>query len=246
MLKASIVRRRCALRAMLAAGGLLVTGATLALEDPAPQQSLASIRAAAEAQVRAQLHGVAFAVHVQAADLDPRLHLVGCPQALTASQLGTAEPAARVTVRVSCTVSRQLWSLYVPVSVESEIPVLVLRQSQIRGARLGPQEVVLETRRVPGLGGAYVNDVAALAHRTLSRPVPAGTALMADLFQSDLLVRQGQSVTLVAAGPGIEVRAPARALEDAREGAHVRVQNLASQRIVQGVVDANGLIYATP
>jgi flagellar basal body P-ring formation protein FlgA len=245
MLKASRIRRRRALQAMLAAGGLAAAAAQAAA-DTAAVQSLASVRAAAEAQVRTQLHGVAYEVHVQAADLDPRLHLATCPVALTASVPAAAEPAARVNVRVSCSTSRQLWSVFVPVAVESEIPLLVLRQSQIRGARLTAQDVVLETRRVPGLGAAYLGEAAALAHRTLQRAVPAGTALTAELFQSDFLIRQGQSVTLVAGGPGIEVRAPARALADAREGARVRVQNLASQRIVEGVVDANGLVYATP
>ncbi|HYM26636.1 MAG TPA: flagellar basal body P-ring formation chaperone FlgA, partial [Steroidobacteraceae bacterium] len=99
---------------------------------------------------------------------------------------------------------------------------------------------------VAGLGTAYLSDVAALAHRTLLRSVPAGTALSADLFQTDFLIRQGQAVTLVASGPGVEVRAPAKALEDAREGSHLRVQNLASLKIVQGVVDASGLVYASP
>jgi flagellar basal body P-ring formation protein FlgA len=245
MSKASIVRRCFAQQAMLVAIGALTGGGALASEGT-PAQSLASIRAAAEAQVRAQLHSVSYPVHVQAAEPDPRLHLLSCPVALATSGLGGAELSARVTVRVSCTAPRQLWSVYVPVSLESEVPLLVLRQSQIRGARLGPQEVTLETRRVPGLGAAYLSDIAVLAHRTLVRSVPAGTTLTADLFQADYLIRQGQSVTLVASGPGIEVRAPAKALEDAREGAHVRVQNLASQRIVQGVVDSSGLIYATP
>ena len=245
MLKASKVRRLRALHASLAMAGLLA-GAALAAEDAVPLQSLASVRASAEAQVRAQLRGVAYEVHVQAAELDPRLHLLGCPVPLVASGPAAAEPAARVTVRVSCPAPRRLWSVFVPVSVESDIPLLVLRQSQIRGARLDAQAVTLEKRTVPGLGAAYLSDVTALAHRTLLRAVPAGTALSADLFQSDFLIHQGQAVTLVAAGRGIEVRAPARAMEDAREGARVRVQNLASQRIVQGVVDASGVIYVTP
>ena len=245
MLKASRIRRRLARPVLLAAFGL-AAAAALAAADTAAVQALAAVRAAAEAQVRGQLQGVAYAVHVQAADLDPRLRLAACPVALAASAPVTTEPAARVNVRVSCSTTRQLWSVFVPVTVESEIPLLVLRQSQIRGARLAAQDVVLETRRVPGLGAAYLGEVAALAHRTLQRAVPAGTALTADLFQSDFLIRQGQAVTLVAGGPGIEVRAPARALQDAREGTRVRVQNLASQRIVEGVVDANGLVYATP
>jgi flagella basal body P-ring formation protein FlgA len=246
MSKASIVRRRVAPRVMLAVVSLLSGGVAPDAQDLAGGQPLASIRAAAEARVRSQLHGVGYPVRVQAAEPDPRLHLLACPAALATSLPGPTEPAARLNVRVSCAAPGRTWAVFVPVVVESDIPVLVLRQSQIRGARLGPQEVTLETRTIAGLGAAYLSDVSTLSRRTLVRPVAAGTALTADLFQSDLLIRQGQAVTLVAAGPGLEVRAPGRAMEDGREGAHVRVQNLASQRVVLGVVDVTGVVYATP
>jgi len=244
MAKASIVRRRGVLSAALAA--LLAAGATFAAGAAGDLQPLASLRAAAEAAVRSQLRGVAYPVHVQATEPDARLRLAPCPAPLMAATAGTGELSARVTVRVSCAVLQAQWSVYVPVALEADIPVLVLRQSQIRGARLGPQEVAVETRHVAGLGTAYLSDVTALAHRTLLRAVPAGTPLSADMFQTDYLIRQGQAVTLVASGPGIEVRAPAKALEDAREGGRVRVQNLASLRIVQGVVDPSGLVYTSP
>jgi len=91
-----------------------------------------------------------------------------------------------------------------------------------------------------------VTDVASLEHRTLARPLPAGTALMADALLADLIVRQGQEVTLVASAPGISVRATGKALQDGREGARVRVQNLASLKVVEGVVDASGVIEITP
>lgn len=242
MPKASIVRRHRVFTALLCAVAPLA-GAAAAVADPEP---LSAIAHAAEAQVRAQLRGVSYEVHVQANEPDARLRLPGCPKALTTAPLGPAEFGARVTVRVSCTTPPAVWALYVPVTLESDIQVLVLRQTQARGARLGAQDVAAESRRVAGLGSAYLSDANALAHRTLTRNLPAGTALTADLFQADYVVRQGQSVTVVAAAPGIEVRAPGRALEDAREGTRVRVQNLASQKIVQGVVDATGIVYATP
>jgi len=242
MRKASIVRRHRVLTALLA-GLPALTGAVVPATESQP---LPGIAEAAEAQVRAQLRGVSYEVHVRAGEPDPRLHLARCPKALSTAPIGAAEFGPRVTVRVSCTTPPAVWALYVPVSVESDIQVLVLRETQARGARLSAPDVATESRHVAGLGSAYLSDAAALAHRTLTRNVPAGTALTADLFQADYVVRQGQSVTVVAALPGIEVRAPGRALEDAREGTRVRVQNLASQKIVQGVVDATGIVYATP
>jgi flagellar basal body P-ring formation protein FlgA len=208
-------------------------------------EPLQEVRTAAEEAVRAQLQGTAHRVHVQATQLDPRLRLARCPQPLS-TQIAAPELSAHVTVRVGCAAHEAAWTVFVPVALESEIPVLVLRQNETRGARVPADAVLTETRRIQGMGSEYVSDLSLLTHRTLVRDVAAGTALTGALFQADYLVRQGQSVTLVAAAPGIEVRAPATALEDGREGGRVRVQNLASQRVVQGVVDANGLIYVTP
>ncbi|MBS0378660.1 MAG: flagellar basal body P-ring formation protein FlgA [Proteobacteria bacterium] len=246
MSKASIVRRghRCWGRTVLVA--VIAAASAAGAQQDGGLEPLASIRAAAESQVRAQLHGIAYEVQIQATGPDARLHLARCPASLTTLPVGGAQFGAHVSVRVSCPAAGAPWAVFVPVTLESQIPVLVLRQTQIRGTRLSAADVSTETRRVPGLGAAFLGDTAALAHRSLNRGVAAGTALTADLFDSDVLIRQGQAVTLVAAVPGIEVRAPGRALEDAREGAHVRVQNLASQKVVQGVVDGSGLIYATP
>jgi flagella basal body P-ring formation protein FlgA len=215
-------------------------------EPDAPAQSLAKVRAAAEDAMRVQLHGAADGVQVHAAELDPRLRLTACTQPLTASPGSGAEPSAHMAVRVSCDAPHARWSVYVPVNLESEINVLVLRQSGLRGARLTPEDVVQETRRVPGFAIGYITDLNTLEHHSLNRSLPAGTALTADALLADLVVHQGQQVTLIAAGPGINVRAVGKALEDGREGARIRAQNLASLKVVQGVVDAQGTIQITP
>jgi flagella basal body P-ring formation protein FlgA len=209
-------------------------------------EPLATVRAAAEGLIRSQLRGVAYDVHVQAAELDPRLHLARCPAALAGSLPSGAELGAHAAVRVSCPAPGSPWAVYVPVDIQSDISVLVLKQSALRGTRLSAAQVSAETRRVPGLAVGYVTDVASLAHRTLTRSLAAGTALTADALLADWIVRQGQEVTLIASAPGISVRATGKALQDGREGARVRVQNLASLKVVEGVVDANGVIEVTP
>jgi len=237
--------RRCAPIALLAAGVAAFGGAAAQMPGAGSEQ-LAVVQAAAESLVRSQLRAVSYAVHAQAAPLDPRLHLAPCPAALAAALPQRAELGARVAVRVSCPAPGVPWAVYVTVNIESDISVLVLKESVLRGARLTPAQVAPETRRVAGLAVGYVTDVASLEHRSLQRSLPAGTALTADTLLADLIVHQGQEVTLVAAGPGISVRAAGKALQDGREGARVRVQNLASLRIVEGVVDASGVIEITP
>ncbi|HNX97562.1 MAG TPA: flagella basal body P-ring formation protein FlgA, partial [Candidatus Aminicenantes bacterium] len=52
--------------------------------------------------------------------------------------------------------------------------------------------------------------------------------------------RRGAPVTLQAAGRGITVSLPAKALEDGRRGDRVRVLNPASQRVILAEVVGQG------
>ncbi len=246
----SVIRRpvvllaRCACAVALNAAVFMPATALQTAESAI--EPIQSVRSRAEEVVRAQLTGVNRTLYVRAADLDSRLRLNRCPEVPTGELAPGTQPSAHMSVRVSCRTPTVSWSLYVPVSVESDTTVLVLKEGAAAGSRLNPAQVVPQVRRVAGLAADYVSDVSGLQRHTLVRALPAGAALTPDVLLADYLVRQGQQVTIVAAGPGIEVRAPAKALEDGREGARVRVQNLASLKIVQGTVSADGLIRVTP
>jgi flagellar basal body P-ring formation protein FlgA len=208
-------------------------------------QSLKSIRTAAEGFVRSQMPAGAQGMVITAAELDSRLRLAQCSQALHAALVSGAQLGARMAVGVSCG-HGATWTVYVPVTVESEIPALVLRVPAPRGARLKPSDVATEKRRVIGLAVGYVTDVDALARNTLIRPLAAGAVLTTDALLPDFIVKRGEAVTLLAAVSGIEVRAPGLALSDGRDGARIKVQNLGSLKIVEGVVDATHVIHVTP
>jgi flagella basal body P-ring formation protein FlgA len=238
----SVFRRLALLGASLAAGAAVAEPA----DGPPAAEPLAAVRAAAAGLIRSQLNGATYGVHVAAAELDPRLHLAHCPGPPAATLPAGSQLGAHVAVRVSCTAPGSPWAVYVPVNIESDVRVLVLKQSAVRGARLSAAQVSVETRRVAGLAVGYVTDVTTLERHTLQRSLPAGTALTADALLADVLVHQGQEVTLIASAPGISVRAMGKALQDGHEGSRVRVQNLASLKVVEGVVDAHGVIEITP
>ena len=73
-----------------------------------------------------------------------------------------------------------------PVSIETQTHVLVLRRAAGRGARLTAEDVEMQTRMVQGTGDSYLTDVAELGGRTLKRPLGAGAALTADAMAADL------------------------------------------------------------
>jgi flagella basal body P-ring formation protein FlgA len=209
-------------------------------------QSLDAIRAAAQSfvieHVPKQEPG---AVTVNVGTLDSRLRLAPCATPLNVSLPPGATFRDRMTVAVSCTASSS-WTVYVPIAIETQTRVLVLRRAENRGARLTSDDVEMQTRVVAGTGASYLTDAAELAGRRLKRPLGAGAALTVDAMMDDMVVKRGQHVTLLAAVGGLEVRAAGVAMNDAAAQGRVRVQNISSNRIVEGVVESPDVIRITP
>lgn len=206
-------------------------------------QPLNDIALAATAFVETQLRtqdSKSRQLFVAASTLDSRLRLGICSTALEGFSPGALRPGPRVTIGVRC--RQPQWTVYVPVAIDSEIEVLVLRQPAARGAALGGSDVEKQTRRLAGLGSQFLTDPAQLQARHLRVPAAAGTALTADVLVPDVLIKRGQRVTLVAAAGGIEVRARGEAVGDATASGRVRVLNLGSHKIVEGQVESVDLV----
>ncbi|WP_168160027.1 flagellar basal body P-ring formation chaperone FlgA [Steroidobacter denitrificans] len=203
-------------------------------------QSLDEIRQAAADFVRTRLPADAARHHVEAARLDPRLQLQACAVPLE-TFAANAQLGARTTVGVRCA-RPAAWTLYVSVGVEAEMTVLVLRHALPRQAAIGPQDVEPQTRRLAGSAMTFVHELTALQGQRLKRAAPAGTVLTAELLTPDILVRRGQQVTLIAAGGSVEIRARGQALSEGGASDRVRVQNLSSRKIVEGVVQSDGIV----
>jgi flagella basal body P-ring formation protein FlgA len=185
---------------------------------------------------RLQTKGVAV-LHAEAGVLDPRLRLPRCGQLPKAFSPGGELPAtARLTIGVRC--DAPAWTVYVPVTVQSELAVLVTTRALPRSAAVTPQDVESQRRRVPGVAAGYLVSVDQLAGRHLRNAAAPGTALDVDLLSPDVLIRRGQRVTLVATAGSLEVRAQGEAIADALPDGRVRVLNLNSRRIVEGQVES--------
>ncbi len=230
-------------------GTVLLTFCAAAIAQPAPAgpavQSLSAVRRAAEAALRREIDPAVSGVELIAAELDSRLRVPACGSPLAASATLPRGAQARVLVRVACK-SNANWTLNVPVEVRRKADVLVMRRAVPRGESIGVADVTVQSRVLPGLASPYVSKVEDLAGRLTRRPIPEGTAVAADALEAALLIHRGQSVTLAAKSGGIEVRAPGLALASAAAHQRVRVQNLNSLKIVEGIADTEGVVRVSP
>jgi flagella basal body P-ring formation protein FlgA len=227
----------------LGSWGWIAPAHSQAMETPA--QSLPAVRAAAESALRRQIEPAASGVILEAAHLDARLRLAACPGPLAVDVALPRGTQSRVLARVACknTVS---WTLNVPVDIHRKADVLVMRRAVGRGENIAVGDVIVQSRVLPGLTSPYVSRPADLAGRLTRRPIPEGTAVTADALDAPLLIHRGQSVVLTARAGGLEVRAPGVAMADAAAEQRVRVRNLNSLKIIEGIADTAGVVRVNP
>jgi flagellar basal body P-ring formation protein FlgA len=178
---------------------------------------------------------------VTVGELDSRLQLPQCAEPLQAFVLNNSALAARNTIGVRCRHNAE-WTVYLQVSVDSTMNVLVLSHPVNRDAQLVASDVDRQRRRVTGFSSQYVSDVAKLADYRVKRTLPAGVILTTEMLRRDAVIRRGQQVTLITTLAGIDVRATGVALSEGGNADRIRVQNTTSLKIVEGVVETSNTV----
>lgn len=207
-------------------------------------QSLAALQKTAVHAVRQAAPSDARVV-VKAGELDPRLRLPACTGKLQAQAPDLGRGSSRLTVPVSCT-SGPNWSVRVPVHVQMFRKVLVTSHALARNEVVGAGDVHGEERDVARLGYGYVVDASQLYGRQLRRALGADTVITPGMLMPREVVKRGQQVSLVARLDHIVVRASGIALQAGDRGELVRVRSLSCKCVVQGKVQAPGVVETLP
>jgi flagella basal body P-ring formation protein FlgA len=214
---------------------VLCAGLLTAAANAQTWQSLDGIRAAAVERVRGELAADGTRRSVEADALDERLHLVACDAPLETFMPAGGRRGANSSVGVRCA-SPQPWKIYVSVHVTSRDRVLVAARPLSRDAVLGAADLELVERNVDLLAQGYLTDVGQLSGMRLRRPVATGSVLTPAMLASVPLIARGQQVTLEAGADAMSIRMAGESLDEAALGQRIRVRNLSSARVVEGIV----------
>jgi flagella basal body P-ring formation protein FlgA len=186
-------------------------------------------------------HGSAFEIKVTPGRLDSRLRLRRCEEGLEAFLGPGNRLAGNSTVGVRCQ-GPVNWVVYMPVQIEVSGDVVVLAHALPRGSVLQSGHLKLERQDVGNLSAGYLADIDAASDMVLRRAQQAGTVLTPRMVEAQRLVRRGQRVLLQVEGESVAVRMEGEALSDGSYGETVRVRNLTSERVIDGVVVSQGIV----
>ena len=220
---------------------VLLTATPVLADDEQAWHDVSDIARTAEDFVLDRAGGSAGRTSARAASLDSRLLLADCDVPLHAALRPGARIGPRTVVAVNCEGSRP-WRLFVPVEVTVRSQVWTARHPLPRGHLLTAEDLVADERDVSRMNSGYVSDVDMLIGQRLRSSVLAGRALTLQLVEADKLIRRGQTVTLAVDAGGIDIRMTGTALSDGALGQRIRVENVNSGRVVEGIVRSREVV----
>jgi len=215
--------------------GLLAVSCTVAA---AQSEDLDALRLAAIEHVQALLGPD---VEVEVGRPDPRLRLARCDDLLEVFEQGRPVSVGNNTLGVRCP-GTVPWTIYLPARVSQSVPVLVANRSLGLGHVVTADDIALVSRDQGRLRQNTLADPTLVIGQVIARPLDAGMPVTTQHLEQATVVKRGEQVIIRAGSAGFAVEAPGKALADGAPGTRIRVENLRSRRIVEGVVGADRVI----
>jgi len=242
--RAAIAARMTAARAASAAPAPRAPGAAVnpaqatTASQPATlpgQQDPDTIRRTALAFLQQQVAGLPGKTTATVAAAFPR-GLAACTT-LEAFLPTGARLWGRTTVGVRCAGERP-WTVYLQAKVAVQATYYVAARQIAPGEPLTAADLVARDGDLTVLPLAVITDPAQAVGAIALARISAGLPLRQDMLKSAASVSAGQTVRVVAAGPGFTISADGSALANAAPGQSVRVRMAAGQIVTAIVKDA--------
>lgn len=168
--------------------------------------------------------------------------LAPCSKALQLARMddGT-ELLERQRLQLTCpdAANWQIVSLVTPGVV---LPVLVATEVTDRGTPLQPQRFELQPQDLSRLPRGFYQDADEISGQVAKRRIRSGQVLTPTLVAPALLVKRGQTVSMIARRGDIVASTTGTALEDGQMGQLIRVRNITSDTVIRAKVKAKGVV----
>jgi flagella basal body P-ring formation protein FlgA len=215
--------------------------AALAAAPTDAAQDIAQLTSLAQAEAALHLPPLTAGQRFLVGPIPEGLRLAPCSDKVSPIISPASHMKDRVLVELRCTGSIP-WHIYVPVRIMGTASVAVAAHAIVNGSVLTAKDMIIEQRDIVALPPGYLDDPAIAVGLTASRAIAGGTVLTNQHVAAPKALQRGQSVTLVADAGGMSIRMAGRAMSDALLNQRVKVENLSSGKIVEGIARSGQVV----
>lgn len=165
---------------------------------------------------------------VQVGALDPRLKLAACQRIEPYLPPGT-RLWGKTRIGLRCAQGVKPWNVYLPITVRVFGQALVATAPLPAGATLREDDLRLAEVDIAEDNAPLVSNASLAVGRTLTRPLIAGRGLRQTDLKPRMWFAAGDSVKVLASGPGFSVAGSGQALTPGIEGQTARVRTDSGQ-----------------
>lgn len=222
------------LRIALALGSSLLGQSALA--TPPSTHSLAALRVQAEHWLLAQLNDAenGAKISVRAGELDQRVRLPACTQALAFSFAPGQSSQQKTSVTVLCQ-DRPGWRLFLPMTISRQHWVWVANRTISAATPLQESHWQRQLRDVASLPcAAFVQENLAAYEARMT--LASGAVLCDSAIKAKTAIERGRKVHLLTQLGSITVSMAGEAVDSGGIGHRIRVKNSQSGRVIEGVI----------
>jgi flagella basal body P-ring formation protein FlgA len=231
-------RRTCLNRRVVLGLALMPLLAAAQVFDP---KDTAQLEALAKSEAALQFPKLTERQRFSVGPIETRLQQETCSRPLRPLVASPQHMKDRVMIELRCQDPKP-WHIYVPVRIVGTSPVAVAAHAIVAGTVIKAADVKTEERDISELPLGFLDDPAIAVGLTAGRPIAGGAYLTNQHLVVAKAVQRGQSVTLLADVGGMSVRMSGRALSDGLMNQRVRVQNLSSGKIVEGIARSEQIV----
>jgi flagellar basal body P-ring formation protein FlgA len=236
--RGKLSRRKLGCRCALAALALAPVLAGAEISDP---RDIAQLEALAKSEAALEFPALTPRQRFLVGPIEPHLQFDKCNRPVKPVVASPQHMKDRVMIELLCHDPKP-WHLYVPVRIVSTSPVAVAVHAIVAGTVVKATDLKIEEHDISELPLGFLDDPAIAVGLLASRPIAEGAYLTNQQLTAPKVVQRGQSVTLLADAGGISVRMAGRALSDGLMNQRVRVQNLSSGKIVEGIARSEQVV----
>jgi flagella basal body P-ring formation protein FlgA len=98
------------------------------------------------------------------------------------------------------------------------------------------QDVKLLEKDLAGIRAGYYQDLSQVVGKQVARTVSMGAAITTNMVKPQMQIKRGQQISLIAVSHGLKVQMTGEALADGATGERIRVRNLSTKKVLEGIV----------
>ena len=204
-------------------------------------QSHDSIRQAASAHALANYTEADKGISVKVTRLDRRLRLNRCDEPLETFSSPGGSNKFKQTVGVRCP-GTSPWSIYVPVSIKLKMKIVIANRELARGTLITAGDIRLEEREVSLLRRGFFEQPERLIGMHLKKSLREKDVISPRQLTAPQTIKRGSQVTILGQVGSLKVRMEGKALADGAVGQRIKVQNKSSNRRIEAMVIAPGIV----